>query len=389
MVSIATSWVTIPKILESLLLAWAPLWLIIGIIFSGPLSDKLGRKKMFYVTMSLYAVGAVGIVFSYTYYLVLFFLAMLLFAAGGEMNTILVLNHEIMPSKHRSKTMFFEINFINFGGLLLAAVALLTVYSSVTFQRVMIGVTALIILGLLAYVRSRIPESIRWLAKKGELEKAESEMNKLVKDVEIKDDPPIEKVILPSIPLTFIVLVLLAAANTIGYGLMTYVLGPYFFPSLIAMILLVANLSEFLTGLGISPFADKLSRKLLILISFAGTVFSTFLIYLLIPYWTKDLILFWILLVVLNVFTGITYLTTDTMKGEVWPTIKRGTYTALVRFVAIGSYIPTIFLTASFTIYEYTMFNIFIWSLGLIAGIVWYLKGVETGKGRDLSEFSD
>ena len=73
--------------------------MIIGIAFTGPLSDKLGRKRMFYLTMSLYALGAVGITFAYEYYLILLFLAMLLFAAGGEMNTIMVMNHEIMPNR--------------------------------------------------------------------------------------------------------------------------------------------------------------------------------------------------------------------------------------------------------------------------------------------------
>lgn len=46
------------------------------------LSDRLGRKTMFYITMALYGVGAVGLVFSGTYYLILLFLAMMLFAAG-------------------------------------------------------------------------------------------------------------------------------------------------------------------------------------------------------------------------------------------------------------------------------------------------------------------
>nr|WP_272879688.1 MFS transporter [Sulfoacidibacillus ferrooxidans] len=106
MASIATNWVAMPKSLQSLLLAWAPLWLIIGIIVAGPLSDRIGRKNTFYSTMGLYGIGAIGIAFSHTYLTILIFLAVLLFAAGGEMNTIMAASHEMMPTRHRSKTMF-------------------------------------------------------------------------------------------------------------------------------------------------------------------------------------------------------------------------------------------------------------------------------------------
>ncbi|WP_338117035.1 MFS transporter [Sulfuracidifex metallicus] len=389
MSSIATNWVPMPKFLESLLLAWAPLWLIIGIAFTGPLSDKLGRKRMFYLTMSLYALGAVGITFAYEYYLILLFLAMLLFAAGGEMNTIMVMNHEIMPNRHRSKTMFFEINFINFGGLLLAAVALSSAYASVSFQRLMIGATAIVILLVLAYARLKIPESIRWLEEKGDIEGAEREVKKYFKEgEEVKVEEIKKDKKLPSIPLRLAVSTIMAGANTIGFGLMTYVAGPYFFPQLTATIILVASIAEFAAGLGISPFADRISRKLILLISFVGTASSTAAIYLTIPLWSSNLILFWFLLVVLNVFTSIGYLTEDTLKGELWPTTKRGTYTAIVRFVSIGAYIPVIFLTAGLSIYQYMLFNFSVWFIGLIAAILWFTKGIETGKGRSLSEIS-
>ncbi|MBB5254042.1 MFS transporter [Sulfurisphaera ohwakuensis] len=394
MSSIATNWVPVPKILESLLLSWAPLWLIIGIIVTGPLSDRLGRKRMFYLTMSLYAIGAIGIAFSYTYYLILLFLAMLLFAAGGEMNTIMVMSHEIMPRKHRSKAMFFEINFINFGGLLLAAVALSSAYSSTVFQRFMIGITAIIIAVILAYARQKIPESIRWLEDKGDITRAEEEIKKYFSQVEteeprqINDDPIKDPKKLPPISLRLAVTTIIAAANTIGFGLMTYVLGPYFFPKLTAIILLVANSAEFLAGLGISPFADSISRKLTLLISLAGVVASTAAIYFTISLWTTNLILFWILLVILNVFTSINYLTEDTLKAEIWPTVKRGTYTAIVRFISIGAYIPTIFLTSGLSIYQYILFNLIVWTSGLIAAVVWFVKGIETGKGKSLSEIS-
>ena len=52
MSSIATTWVKIPDSYKALLLSWSPLWLIIGIGIAGPVSDRIGRKQVFYITMS-------------------------------------------------------------------------------------------------------------------------------------------------------------------------------------------------------------------------------------------------------------------------------------------------------------------------------------------------
>ena len=392
MASIATGWVSVPKFLTSTLLAWAPLWLIIGIMVTGPLSDRLGRKTMFYITMTLYGVGAVGLVFSGTYYLILLFLAMMLFAAGGEMNTIMVATHEIMPRKHRSKAFFLELNFINVGGFVLGLVGYLVQNQSVFFQRLMIGVTVLIVLVVLMYTRLKIPESIRWLEKQGRLEDADKEIKKYFGDIKIiSQDELRPKITVKKLPMWFklLVVILVAAANTIGYGLMTYVLGPYYFPSQTAMIILVTNLAEMLVGLVIGVFADSLSRKLLLLISFVGATGFTFLIMGTIPMWSKSLTLFYSLLVLLNVFVGISYLTEDALKSDIWPTLKRGTITAVARFISIGAYIPTIYLTSNFSIFQYTLFNGLVWAVGMVAAILWFVKGYETGKGISVDEISE
>ncbi|MEM3685237.1 MAG: hypothetical protein QXT39_06215, partial [Conexivisphaerales archaeon] len=53
---IASGWYPVSgTALQTLILIWSPLFLITGIAFAGPLSDALGRKKTFYLTMLLYA----------------------------------------------------------------------------------------------------------------------------------------------------------------------------------------------------------------------------------------------------------------------------------------------------------------------------------------------
>ena len=173
--AIATGWVQMPKSLDAIMLAWAPFWLIAGIAVWGPVSDRLGRRRTFYITMALYAFGAIGLVFSEQYALILFFLAVMLIAAGGEMNTIMITSHEVMPAAHRGKATMAAVNFIPLGGLLLALAAFSSSYASVPVQRAVVGGVALAVLAILFAIRRRTPESLRWLLRRGEAERAREE----------------------------------------------------------------------------------------------------------------------------------------------------------------------------------------------------------------------
>lgn len=388
MASIATTWVKIPTYLRSLLLAWAPLWEIIGIGLSGPLSDKIGRKHVFYITMALYGIGAIGIAFSYSYSLVLLFLAILLIGGGGEMNTILAFSQEIMPTEHRSKAMLLELNFIPLGGLVLAAISFSTLSTSINFQREMIGLTIIVVVFVLILSRRYLPESFLWLASKGKEKEAEDDaikyygMDGYIKRTEKKKDLDEARDITQNkhIGLKLFATITTAFAGTTGFGLIAYVLGPTFFPSLTAVILLVSDIAAF--GIGFIGFiGERISRRHMLLWGYVFSLVLTVVIYLTIGAWTKDLILFWIFVIGLNAFIQIGYMAEDTLKSEVWATKSRGSITALVRFLGIGLYIPTIYITANYTLKQYIAFNIIVWVIGSAGAIAWFIFGKETGKG--------
>ncbi len=388
MSSIATTWVKIPLSLKSLLLSWAPLWLIIGIAFAGPLSDKIGRKHVFYITMAMYGVGAIGIAFSYSYILILLFLAILLFGSGGEMNTIMALSQEIMPTEHRSSTMLLELNFIPLGGLVLAAISFSTAYGTKIFQREMIAVTIILVLVILIASRRYLPESFLWLASKGDEKKAKEDAIKYYGEEEylrrtnntkyLEDKESLDKT--KNIGLKLFATLTTAFAGTTGFGLIAYVLGPIFFSSLTAVILLVASIAAFGTGF-IGFFGEKIGRKNMLLWGNVGALIFTVVAYLTIGTWTKYIILFWFLVIALNAFVQLGYLAEDALKSEVWDTKSRGSLTALVRFLGIGLYIPTIYLTSSYSLNQYILFNIIVWVIGSAGAIAWFIGGKETGKG--------
>jgi MFS family permease len=395
----ATAWFSVGGALAEALLIWAPLWLIIGIMIAGPISDRIGRKTTFYLTMSLYAIGAVGIAFTSSLASTLPFLAILLLAAGGEMNTIMTATHEIMPRKHRSKAAFWEINCINLGGVVLATVGLVStnfVYSTtpsvVRFEREMIGAAALLIVAALFFARLKMPESVRWLSATGQHDKAGEVSAKYFGNVSQSQSssktaqtaPVLGK--MPSKWFRFIIAVAVAGANAVGYGLFVLVLPSSstvlsaHFPT----ILLTANLTEFIVGIGVTLLADRWSRKGFLLISFIGTVLFTLAAYFTIGTWENNLDFFYALMVLANIFISISYLTEDTLKAEFWNSKRRGTYLGLVRFISIGALIPVTLFVTGLSLGQGIIFNAAVWIVGLVAAGVWFVKGVESGKGTSV-----
>lgn len=398
---IATGWVAnIPKNLTSLLLSWAPLWLIIGIAIAGPVSDRLGRKNTFYVTMTLYAIGGLGLIFlSQTYATLLIFLAILLLSSGGEMNTIMVASHEMMPRRHRSKTMMLELNFINLGGLLLAILSMTTAAwsHSVELEKVSVGIALLMVLLVLLFARVNTPESLRWLIRRGDQERAHQEALRFYGPeegerryqamMEARSPEARNAYTRVSVGVRLYATMATAFAGAAGFGIFTYVVAPYYYKNLTSQIIFVAGLVGFITGF-IGLWGDKLSRKHLLLWGYLGTFVFAFIIYLTTGTWTKNLAIFWFLVVLFNIFVAVGYITEDTLKGEVWPTKSRGTYTAFVRFVSIGLYIGTIYLTAHYSLSHTLLFNAIVWAVGASGAVLWFFKGIETGRGVGIEEAS-
>lgn len=392
--SIAIYWVPIPKSLGDLLLAWAPIWLIIGIILAGPFADKYGRKITLYLTLVLYAIGGAVLFFSTSYTLLLAALALMLMAGGGEMNSIMVASHELMPRKHRGKATMMIINGINFGGLVLGVLALTSAAAKVSFQRDVVAVAVLVVVAILYLTRRSMPESFLWLQKKGR----ENELQETVQSyygadwqAEVQLDPPAPKPVASvsrlSTTWTMILMILMAAANTIGFGLMAYALAFAFFPHLQPTILAIFEGVGFVIGF-VGLIADRVSRKKFLFWTFLGTFLVTLVIGLTSGSWQHNMGLFWVLLVILAGFNSLCYLSADTVKAEVWPTVQRGTLTAVARFVSIGLYIPAIYLTSTMAPAQYISFNAAVWFVGLLAAGAWLLWGRETGLGLSIQTAS-
>lgn len=394
--SIALAWVVIPKSLGELLLAWGPIWLIVGIIVAGPFSDKYGRKVTLYLTLALYAVGGIVLFFATSYPVLLIALAVMLIAGGGEMNSIMVASHELMPRRHRGKASMLIINGINFGGMVLAIVAIATAAVSgkaaIAVQRDAVAVAVLVVVAVLFATRLQMPESFLWLQKKGRTQEAEATVARYYgpewqSEVDLHPAPAATHASGAYMFFTMVVMVVMAAANTIGFGLMAYALAFAFFPHLQPTILLIFEGAGFVVGF-LGLMADRVSRKKFLFWTFLGTFAVTVVVAATTSTWQHDMGLFWVLLVILAGFNSLCYLGEDTVKAEVWPTLQRGTLTAIARFISIGLYIPSIYFVAHLATQQYITFNAEVWGVGLLAAIAWLVWGRETGLGLSIQQAS-
>jgi MFS family permease len=155
----------------------------LGALFFGQLTDRLGRKKLFILTLAVYTFATVLTAFSMnpTWYLGARFLTGA--GIGGEYAAINSAIDELIPAKYRGRT-DIAINGSFWVGA--AAGALLTiplldptVINQSIGWRLAFGLGAILAFGILL-VRRNVPESPRWLFIHGREEEGE----RIVEDIE-------------------------------------------------------------------------------------------------------------------------------------------------------------------------------------------------------------
>jgi MFS family permease len=168
---------------------WYLIGEVIGALFFGRLSDRLGRRNLFMVTLGVYLVGSgLTAVTPRGGYWFIFLYATRVVAGsgiGGEYAAINSAIDEMMPAKYRGR-IDLAVNGTYWAGALLGTVVTLFALNHITAVwgwRVafLVGpVLALVII----YVRRNLPESPRWQIMHGRQEQAEASIREIEEHVE-------------------------------------------------------------------------------------------------------------------------------------------------------------------------------------------------------------
>lgn len=156
---------------------------VLGAIFFGYATDRFGRKKLFYITLSVYLLATGLTAFSWNFPSYAFFLFMIGSGIGGEYAAINSAIDELIPARVRGRVDLIINSTYWLGAILGAGATVFLLNPNIVpvwlGWRLAFGIGAL--LGLLVlYVRHWVPESPRWLMVHGRRKDAE----KIVSDIE-------------------------------------------------------------------------------------------------------------------------------------------------------------------------------------------------------------
>ncbi len=160
---------------------------VFGAIIFGRLSDKLGRKRLFLVTLGVYLIGSglTAATFGHGAGWVTFLYATRFIARmgiGGEYAAINSAIDEMIPAHYRGRV-DIAINGTYWGGALIGTVAeyyILNHFGDTVNWRIGFLIGPALALAVL-YVRRNLPESPRWLIMHGREEEAEAAMTRIEK----------------------------------------------------------------------------------------------------------------------------------------------------------------------------------------------------------------
>jgi len=149
---------------------------VLGALFFGWLTDRLGRKKLFFITLTVYLLATAATAFSWNLWSFLLFRFITGAGIGGEYAAINSTIQELIPARVRGWT-DLVINGSFWVGAALGAVAAIVLLDPAVIDpehgwraAFLIGA---VLAGIVFFMRLWLPESPRWLMTHGRADEAE------------------------------------------------------------------------------------------------------------------------------------------------------------------------------------------------------------------------
>lgn len=167
---------------------------IAGALLFGHLTDRLGRKRLFTVTLGIYLLGAALTALSWNFWSFLLFRLVTGLAIGGEYSAINSAVDELIPARVRGRVDLVVNGTYWLGAILGAGLSLVLLDPHVLpvwlGWRTLFGLGAVVGFGMIL-ARRHVPESPRWLLTHGRRDEAEAIMDQIEAHAVGHELPPV------------------------------------------------------------------------------------------------------------------------------------------------------------------------------------------------------
>lgn len=147
----------------------------LGALVFGSMADRLGRRRLFLVTLTIYAVFTFLSGFAWSYAALLGFRFLTGLGIGGEYSAVNSAIDEFVPKRYRGRSDGLINTSWSLGSILASVVALVVLNA----LPLMLGWRAAFFFGavialVVLWIRRAVPESPRWLARHGHMREAQA-----------------------------------------------------------------------------------------------------------------------------------------------------------------------------------------------------------------------
>ena len=158
----------------------------LGAVISGTVADRIGRKKVFTITVLMYAIATGMCALAWNYDALLFFRFLVGFGLGGELPVAATLMSEYAPAKLRGRFIVLLESFWGLGWLAAACIAYLLIPEFGWKMAFLIGSLPALYVFL---IRLHMPESVRYLISQKKLDEAKEIILSLEKKLHVDSQP--------------------------------------------------------------------------------------------------------------------------------------------------------------------------------------------------------
>ncbi len=164
---------------------------VLGALYFGRLADKLGRKRMFLVTLVVYLIATVMTAFTWDIASFAFCRFLTGFGIGGEYAAINSAIDELIPARVRGRVDLAINGTFWIGAALGAGLSIVLLdprwIGAEYGWRIAFGLGGILAVAILL-VRRHVPESPRWLLMHGRAEEAEAVVRQIEKEVGVSEE---------------------------------------------------------------------------------------------------------------------------------------------------------------------------------------------------------